>query len=803
MNRHFKKTNPGAIAQAASSPRRGSTILLVLAMLSILLLLGIAFSYSTRLESQASFNYAELAQARTAAATGLPMAMPMLVDASQGITTTLQNWNTVPQALQKMSRADGKSANMSPAETAALRQAGIGTQQSSSGEVTGGPQANIQMRDLSGLLNLNAIEDQAAMQRVVNAILPETDSVKKSAALMTLRGDAPVTNPSGRGFRADDAPADLDPRKPNAQMLDNLVRLRIDLVSGQPLFSEPEIQKLSKFVTVFSQAPEVFNGNKGTHVPKIPLDFIDTKHVYDTLRLAFPEKNNELLLQFAANVADFSDEDNEPTVLDSSGNSVSSTMGGEPGSNVTIGVEMTPFISEVYPDSATSVAFDDDGQFVELVNPWNRAINLSGWTLRTGSGATIQLTAQLPPGGYLVITDNYDKPKPDSPPGHGSLVSLFGTTADGSANQVMTQPTLDLTDRNSRVSLYNPDGELADVFAYTTTGQVDGKVSFQRPDPMVRGDITAQATAFAPASSGAGNSEARAAATKAWENGNTTMTKVSQLFALSTGFVEKNPEAAISGGEKVHASQMAELQMPENFDASSKTAADPFPDNLDLRLIDVFTATRFHEDTALTDNSTSTTRNDQRGGRASSGKSASQAFRDKMERLRERNQNNSANSRNNSKEDEKSTVPTVYSYGKLNLNTCAKYALVGLNLNGAAQAGTAQGATAAMIEQFEGYRLRQAQQGSAPFVNVSEFITGFVPGMNRNNLAQLDSIVDQVTVGSSAFELVSTNRLTQKEQDALESNDSTSGPRPATATARWIISTDQEPYSVVGFTLVP
>lgn len=108
-----------------------------------------------------------------------------------------------------------------------------------------------------------------------------------------------------------------------------------------------------------------------------------------------------------------------------------------------------------------------------------------------------------------------------------------------------------------------------------------------------------------------------------------------------------------------------------------------------------------------------------------------------------------------------------------------------------------------MMEQFEGYRLRKTQMGLAPFQNVSDFVLHFASGLSRSSLDELDSITDQVAVGSSAFNIIATNRLSPKEQAALESKDNTYGPRPATATANWVISMDQQPYSVVSFTLVP
>ncbi len=801
MNLPFLNQNIEKIRWRINGRKRGSTVLLVLAMLSILLLLGIAFSYSTRLESQASFNYAELAQARTAAATGLPLSLPMIAKASQGLTSPLQDWNTIPPIMQKMVKANGKTSELSTREMAALRQAGMQVRQSKDGEIEKAPQANVQVRDLSGLVNINAVDDQASLERVVAAILPGTNAQRKASALMALRGDFPGARTDQGDWKArarqglEEDEQDLDPRDPSAVMLDNLNRLRLEPNSGGALFTDAEIEKLAGMVTVFSQSPEIFNlpGAK-QHVAKIPFEAVEPKLVYDTLVKAFPGKKNELLLQYAANIADFSDEDNEPTVLDGSGNVVETTNYGDAGigqNTYTIGVEMTPLISEVYPDAATSVGFDDDGQFIEIVNPWNKSVSLAGWSLRGSNGLSVSLTHQLPANGYLVITDNYNTPKTDVPAAHGSVVSIFGATADGSVRQVMLQPGLNVADRNGSVSLHDPNGQLVDTFTYGATGQVDGRQSYQRTDPLVRGASYAEATPFHAAPMGAANAQIMAAATKAWEDGNTTLTEISQLFGISTGFVERSTADAMNSTGRVHAGQLAELKVPEgatdegNSNISNPT--DPLPDNLDLRLIDIFTATPLPVAQALPeDDEDESLRNRQ---------DVYKSFREQLDRMRERADDGDG------EDDAVTTVPTVFSYGKLNLNTCSKYALLGLKLDSLGGAND-RGLTG-IIEQFEGHRLRQVQQGKAPFLNVSDFVQQFLPNLGRTNLELLDAVTDQVAVGSSSFEIVATNRLSPEEQKILEDEKNATGPRPATATARWVISTDQEPYSIISFTVAP
>src|SRR5690606_10871457 len=100
---------------------------------------------------------------------------------------------------------------------------------------------------------------------------------------------------------------------------------------------------------------------------------------------------------------------------------------------------------------------------------------------------------------------------------------------------------------------------------------------------------------FKSASGASWSSSVSSTITNAWNDGNTTMTKISQLFAISTGFAEHqaiDAPVATSGGT-VHPAQLPEMRLSEqtNGQAANGNGTDPFPNNLDLRLVDVFTAT--------------------------------------------------------------------------------------------------------------------------------------------------------------------------------------------------------------------
>jgi hypothetical protein len=268
-----------------TNQRRGSTLLLVLAMLSILLLIGIAFTYSTRLETQASANYSELTQARVAATSGLPFAAPLIARAAAGLTDTLQDWSKVSVAMERLSKSESDKAGAMTPEVLNMRQAGVNIGINGDG-VSGLPPATVSISDTSGRLNLNAINDAAGLTKVIQAVLPSSNAMMKANAIMTLKGRQQTTNqpeqiyyqnmrrqansasrsrsnsPSQAQIEAVQYNQRMDPRLNNGQSggLDSLARLRVGTDSkGTPLFTEKELQTLSRYVTVFSQAPEIYN----------------------------------------------------------------------------------------------------------------------------------------------------------------------------------------------------------------------------------------------------------------------------------------------------------------------------------------------------------------------------------------------------------------------------------------------------------------------------------------------------------------------------------------------------------------
>jgi hypothetical protein len=767
---------------------KGSTLLLVLAMLSILFLIGAALSFSTRLEGQASANYAELTQARMSAATGLPAAAPMIAAASNGLTSTLQPWYTAPsqwnlaaqgrQNAASSSAGSSRSGSSAQSRRAGSQGTGSGNDLQPQGGIKSNAQAIFTISDMSSRVNLNTVRGEEPLARVLNGVLPgsATDVRSKARELIRLRGGDKVSSSASR----------LDLRRVSASpqtRLENLSAVRTKKgKQSQPLFTEDEIRTLNSYLTVFSESPEVFNTDNGTTVPKLPLHDLAAGSVYETLKKAFPKKDDALLQQFAANVVDFADPDDAPTLMNAAAQATQPWR-------VIFGSEQTPLITEIYPDATSPVTEGDHGQFVEISNPWAKPMVMTNWRLVISGGGTIIINQTLPPTGTLIITDNYDQPAEKSRPGTGSFLSIFGARKDDMLHKLQAESGMVLPDRDSYVALYNGAGQLIDAFAYGSPGQLDSRMSFQREDPRLRSARTADANPFEQAASG-GTSQMQATRL-AWARGNQPLKSAADLFNISTAYVSTTTGSAMSAAQSGSTAAAASGH-PWQLPALTASNDAPSATNLDLRLVDVFT--NWEREAAPT---TATLEN----GKSKNGRQMARMAGASFARAGARTAAAQGVQNNNS-------APAItsnslaYSYGKLNLNTCAKVALLGLDvkINGAAWPA------ADTLEKFETYRLRKLQEKKAPFTNVSDFLAEFFPHLTASDLPAIADLLDQVTVGSSAFEVVAQNRLAPEDSAPAKAGSKTPERltrKPAIAKARWVLSTDQQPYSLIQFTTVP
>ncbi len=235
-------------------------------------------------------------------------------------------------------------------------------------------------------------------------------------------------------------------------------------------------------LTVFSVSQPAYPAtleSNSVGVRQIDPNTATAQEIFKALTSKFPHLSPDLIGQFTVNLIDHRDTDDIPTTLQL----------GTSGKSYT-GFEFAPLINEVFP--YTGSYDDDNGQFVEIVNPWGKALDLTGWRLE-GGGQAIWLKGSLAAGGYLVVTDDYNDstdPTPSKVPGQGSLYALFGVVPTGLGTQIQVEPLFNLPDDAGTVSLFDKQGVLVDSFPYKDGRLAGGsKRSFQRIQPFDHKDV--------------------------------------------------------------------------------------------------------------------------------------------------------------------------------------------------------------------------------------------------------------------------------------------------------------------------
>ncbi len=264
---------------------------------------------------------------------------------------------------------------------------------------------------------------------------------------------------------------------------------RLESLLQVPGFTTEIIDALRPYVTVFSasRSGSSESSGSGSETGFISLDpnTATAEEIFSMLRARYSSQPEELIGQYVANIIDRRDIDNVPSEL---------TLGslGEP----YVGIEVTPYINEVCPDVATFDEDGDDGQFLELANPYTQDFDLTGWRIETGM-STVYLRGILKGGGYLVVTDDYDDSndlEPEEEPGLGSLYDVFGVVPTGLDRLIQEQETFSLNDQQGVVKLYDNNDTLVDSFSYTDAQFNGANTSLQRIDPRVRYYVEEMAT---------------------------------------------------------------------------------------------------------------------------------------------------------------------------------------------------------------------------------------------------------------------------------------------------------------------
>ena len=447
----------------ASSRRRsrgGSPLLITLVVLSILALIATTLTFTSRLEVIASANFAEGIQARMAAVTGIQASVPML-PLSEPYTSFAQRW--------------------------ALQSGGIMREDASNPSLV-----DIIIEDESAKLNINAA-DEAFLKSAIASILRANKLDPKPAAAIARDIVAYRHGADGKpGAAGKDGDSDKKDRSIPSEYVDEADEYipdpsRAPNGDDQPFLSVPEILSLPSmtkeiydvlrpYLTIYSSCDPIYSLN-GKAIEKINPNTASAEDIFQALLRAFPSHDRTLLKQLAVNIVDARDEDSVPTQLE----------GDSPDAPI-LGIEKTPYINEVWPDSVTDEKDGDDGQYVELFNPYNESISVEGWEVSAG-GSTVLLTGIIAPKGYIVITDdsnNANDPSPEDEKGYGSLYDIFGVVQGGAARRIIEKRDFDIPNGSGIVRLKNQSKQLIDYFAYSGGVYSGTKKSFQRDDPRVR-----------------------------------------------------------------------------------------------------------------------------------------------------------------------------------------------------------------------------------------------------------------------------------------------------------------------------
>lgn len=667
--------------------RRGSTILLVIAILSMLVLLAILLTFTSRIEMSSSNNAAFGTQNRVASRTGAaPVSLTLLSNLAPGPVSTIDlSFNQ--QAFQAANNSSapvytaGLSGRVQPTNDSSGQSNNLLSQPyGTAGQlVVGNPDlyplvvtntAQVAIQDVAGLININTASEQvleqffsvaaselnlslspAQLARAVVAIRlgpdgapgfagvdddfdaplainPTADSDALLKSELSARGSY---NQSGSGsleyFEAFSKTRQSEVQEQLTKTIDPLgnyqagelkarqqLRLAVSTGVDEPdefigdfrrmpygddfrfssleellTFSsltsagldESTLLALSPMMTLFSATEEQLVVGD-TLESLVNLNRASAEEIYDGLkRLYGSSKNDSLLKQFAVNVIDARDTDSVPTVYP-----------GTTGRNAIVGLERTPFITEVYADARTPEEGGDDGQFVEIYNPWSEALSVQGWRLRAGS-SDILLSGAIPPNGYLIVTDDAngeDDPKSSEDlSGTGSLYQIFGVVPNGGNRRVVQNPQFSLTNRGSNITveLYNDDTQLADSFSYNGLREdEDSLYSYQRENPAIRTALRQTATPFALPRVSQPDSELLARLAVSPMNG--PFVNEADVLTVFSGF--SAPQSASGSGQSTSAGQLwafPVLGTPNSSDASIAALASR-SDLLDARLLDVF-----------------------------------------------------------------------------------------------------------------------------------------------------------------------------------------------------------------------
>lgn len=511
--------NPGGRIRK-NQRSRGSVLLIVLVILSVLVLIATTLSFTSRLEVISSTNFAEGIQARMAAVTGVDTGGALL-PLDEPYTAYTQSWALQSGAPGRTRILDRELSNVIISDESAKININAADRE-------------FLTRSIAAILRTEGFEETSLAPKIADEIVEyrlgkdnqpgmakrddDGDSAdadiandgidndgdgiidNKEEILMSVQYDGRDNNQDGYadfgkdGVEFDgldndndgeideyaegiDEPDEFNPDPTKIPNGDDKPFLTLAELKLLPSMDAGLYEILSPYMTVLSACDPIYS-NGGRTLERIDINTASAREIYETLRINYPDRPDAFLKQFAVNIVDARDFDSIPTSLP--GNSSDKPV---------LGLEKVPFINEVWPDSLTDNDEGDDGQYIELYNPWNETIDLSGWKLSV-AGASVPLSGQIVPHGFIIVTDDYNESTDPAPEedieGYGSFYDIFQIVKGGAARRIIEKREMEIPNESGVIQLVDNRGNIIDWFAWKN-GFYDGvRRSFQRDDPRVR-----------------------------------------------------------------------------------------------------------------------------------------------------------------------------------------------------------------------------------------------------------------------------------------------------------------------------
>jgi competence ComEA-like helix-hairpin-helix protein len=386
---------------------KGVTLVLVLAILTILTLLGVSFTFVMNTEMQAADNFANKVQADYLAELGLIAAENRLM----------------------AERADSKG-HLTPYSGFTSKSLGVTVE---NGIVT----PDVTVQDEESKLNLSVALDTENKDDWHHLSAERFFYARLTTAGFTFTRVSTTINQLYAARQ-----------KKQLKDMDDLKK-----IVGNPIYNA-----IASSVTFYSFESNVGQDNK----QRVNVNTASAKEIYDRLKNAI---GKEWAARLAVNIVDFVDSDDIPTLLTVDGVTY-------------IGTENTPYLNEVMPWSKTPDITGNDGQYVELFNPYHDDIHVDGWRVE-GAFGSIDLYGTVPSKGYFIITDKYSD---DSTEGESDGYSYQINYGNVASDNLVENPSLDLSKSGDTLKLYNANGNLVDVLTYGSSAK---DVSWEKDDPRV------------------------------------------------------------------------------------------------------------------------------------------------------------------------------------------------------------------------------------------------------------------------------------------------------------------------------